>query len=174
MSQNSLTVARLRACMDALSPATLRANLAPHTLTLAPLWVRFETPTTLLWQLAQTAQTEGIEDDAALQAECDVYATLLPTDGLLVTLGQIIPDSGTWGAQVAALPDQARLVCNQITAAPTSVTPMGAQCQIVFHFSADMRACFGSAAAVVHCQFQTLAVRLPDGLRRALSNMEPP
>ena len=163
MPDDCITLPRLRAAMAALGKTPLAAMLQPRTLALGPFWVRFENATTLLWQLAQMAQTEGIEDDAALQAECDVYATLLPADGCLVTLGQRAPESGAWQALLAVLPSSLRLVCQDVACTASQVTPMGQTCQILFSISADMRACFADKAAVVHCQLQTFAARVPNG-----------
>ena len=168
MLEDELTLSRLRACMAALSNDNLHAVGAARTLSLGPWWVRFENQATLLWQLAQMAQTEGIEDDAALQAECDVYASLLPAHGCLVTLGQQVPEPHTWAGLLASLPAGLQLVCGDISLPATSLTPMGQQCQMLFSLSDDMRACFADQAAVVHCQLQTFAACLPDGLRRAL------
>jgi hypothetical protein len=93
----------LEGCTDAVSERLAEAR-AERTVALGErLSLSFESRRTLLAALCAIVHTEGVTDRDALQAECDVFNTLLPQGGVSACVTVVVTPPGSARDAVAGL-----------------------------------------------------------------------
>ena len=167
-----ITVPELRARSAAYTPAAQAHCFASRSLDVGPLWMRCENHDTLLWHLAETIHNEGVDDEALLQAECDVFNTLVPPGACLFTVGMTQFEAAAWGSLVPTLSQRLSITCRDAALAPSAVVPSGDRCQVLFTTPSRLRQLLRDPLADMqwcyHLPQQTFAVRVPRALQNAL------
>jgi hypothetical protein len=136
-----ITVAELlEGCTEAVT-ARLAEARAERTVPVGErLSLSFESRRTLLAALCTIVSTEGVTDPDALQAECDVYNTLLPRGGVsaCVTVVATPPGSARDAlAELAGLDQHVWLVLGGKTRPAQFFGPFGLRQHVRFLLDAD-------------------------------------
>ena len=144
------------------------ARAARHLVLNDRLTLDFANRPILLAELQRIMHTEGMTDREALQAECDVYNTLLPVHGLAATLS--VTPSAT--PALAGLDKHLTLQLGKQARLAHWDAPLMPQQQITWPLSAEDRLALADAALplAIHVDLPNCAVRIPivGALRRAL------
>lgn len=169
-----ITVQELRACLHEADAG--EAPQATHARTVrlgSHIHVLFESRTTLLSRLVRQASIEGISDEAALQAECDVYNDWLCADQVCVTLRIDPMPQENWQALAEALQVAFYLDIGAERVTAQWVGPLGQESQGVFLLDSRLRAAVADvsqamAVGVAH-RNATLWANIKGELRAALA-----
>ena len=130
----------LEGCSDAASERLAEAR-AERTVVLGErLSLSFESRRTLLAALCAIVHTEGVTDPDALQAECDVFSTLLPQGGVsaCVTVMATPPGSARDAvAELSGVEQHVWLVLGGKSRAAQFFGPLGLRQHVRFPLDAD-------------------------------------